>query len=127
MQKVDLIKRIRIGEYTQDQLLGWVGALPNNKRIPPNDIKVGDVYMHPIFNHPFMFLEDKDGYWSCTLLTTDETFEGILTKCYSRFFPTSFISTIIFTVVEPMGIFMGVYDNPNHIKQIVRELKMSLL
>jgi len=78
MDKLTLKEKVSKGDYTKQQLLGWIQALPGSTGShKPNSIKVGDVYMHPIFKHPYVFLENKGEYWICGLLTTDGDFEKL--------------------------------------------------
>ncbi len=44
--------------------------LPYNKKNPTRN-KVGDVIMHPVFKHPYVLLEKKEGYWVAALFTSE--------------------------------------------------------
>ena len=60
-------------------------------------------------------------------MTSDEEFEQVLEKCKSRFFDTSYITKVIFTVGEPLGSFVGVYENNAHLKEVSEKLKRILI
>jgi len=125
MTKEDLILRLSESNYQYDnkKLLGWVRALPNYKKSDPNVLKIGDVFMHPIFNHPYVLLQCNKGVWVCTLLTSNGELTEVLCKCESRFFYDSYISKVLFTITEPFGSFMGVYENNVQLREIKNELK----
>lgn len=129
MDKQQLIDKVKtLNNIDKNQLLGWLQALPNSTNRPkPNTNKVGDVYMHSIFNHPYVLLEQKDGEWICGLLTSEPTCKDILEPCQSRFFGTNFFTKVIFTVNEINGSFLGVYENPKHLKKITTELRKVLM
>jgi hypothetical protein len=130
MDKQQLIDKVKaLNTIDKTQLLGWLNALPNtsNKPPKPNANKVGDVYMHTIFNHPYVLLEQKDGVWICGLLTSEATCKDILEPCQSRFFGMNFFTKVIFTVNEINGSFLGVYENPKHLKKIIIELRKVLI
>lgn len=130
MDKQQLIDKVKaLNTIDKTQLLGWLNALPNtsNKPPKPNTNKVGDVYMHSIFNHPYVLLEQKDGEWICGLLTSEPTCKDILEPCQSRFFNNNFFTKVIFTVNEISGSFLGVYENPKHLKKITTELRKVLM
>jgi hypothetical protein len=60
MEKEEIIKRIKEGEKNTDKILSWVTCLPNSTGSrKPTIIRVGDVFMHPIFRHPYVILEKK--------------------------------------------------------------------
>ena len=112
----------------KDKLLGWINSMPKTGgKVVPSSYKVGDVFMHPIFQHPYILLENKNKLWMCVLLTSDSEFREILEPCESRFFDTSFICKSLFTTKEPIGSFMGVYENLQHLKKIHKGLKELFL
>jgi hypothetical protein len=127
MDKQQLTDKIKNKNYSHEQLLGWVNALPGGGgKVKPIKFKKGDVHMHPIFNHPYVLLDKKDENWICGLLTTESTCPEILSKCKSRFFSDSYFTKMIFTTKTPIGSFMMVYENPKHIKEVLTELKEIL-
>ena len=124
MDRQELIHKISTTSYTKDQLLGWVNALPKetvNRK--PSSVKVGDVFMHSAFKHPCVILQKKNEDWLCGLLTTEETCTEILEPCESRFFSTSFFTKALFTVKEPVGHFVNVYDNSKQLRMVLFKLK----
>lgn len=124
MDKQELIHKISTTSYTKDQLLGWVNALPKelvNRK--PNSVKIGDVFMHSAFKHPCVILQKKKDDWLCGMLTTEETCTEILEPCESRFFQNSFFTKALFTVKEPIGMFVNVYDNPKQLRKVLLKLK----
>ena len=124
MDKYQIIDKVNNkGDLAKKDLLHMLKLLPNYDKVRPNNIKKGDVYMHPIFQHPYIFIEEKDSYWICTLLTSDSKYEQVLEKCDSRFFTESYITKTLFTLSEKMGSFMGVYDNNRHLSKITKNLK----
>ena len=125
MDKAQLVEKIKGKNYTHEQLIGWINCLPGSTGTKkPTVNKVGDVFMHPIFLHPYVLLEkNKDGIWICGLLTTDEKYEQILEPCNSRFFSTSFFTKTLFTLSAPIGAYCNVYDNNKHLKSIIKSLK----
>ena len=126
MTKEYIIDRIDEGKYTPEQLKGWVGALPGKKggAIRPNEVRVGDVFIHDIFSHPYILLEKHDeGWWLCGLLTTDSACEEIYCSSRSRFFADSYFTRVLLSVKEHTGAFYGVYDNNRHLKTVTEGLK----
>jgi hypothetical protein len=125
MNKDYIIEKIEKNDFTPEKLLGWVKALPGAKnKLKPVTNKVGDMYMHNVFQHPYILLEQKpDGYWICGLLTSEETCNEILYKTESRFLHESYFTRALFTVTEPTGTFYGVYDNEKHLKKVLSDLK----
>lgn len=126
MDKNILIEKIKKGTYSQEQLLSWVNCLPAavEKRKPKFN-KVGDVYMHPIFQHPYVLLEKKDGMWICGLITSESKCPEILEPCRSRFIKDYFTKTL-FTASEIQGSFINNYDNTRHLKKILVKLRLTL-
>lgn len=60
MEKNLLLEKIKKGDYSQQQLLSWITAMPGttlNRK--PIEYKVGDVLMSSIFKHPFVLLQRK--------------------------------------------------------------------
>jgi len=123
MEKKELYDKVLDGDYDTKKLLGWINSLPNTRMSPPDKIKKGDVFMHPIYKHPYVFLEKKDDRWLCTTLTSNGEFEEVLCKGNSRFFKDSYIVKILFTVTTPIGSFMGVFDNNTQLNKVTKQLK----
>jgi hypothetical protein len=124
MDKKLLLDKVKKGNYTSDQLLNWIQCLPGSTGThKPSINKVGDVYMHPVFQHPYVLLERKGDVWICGLLTTDEKYEQILEPCKSRFFVTSYFTKTLFTMNEPIGAYCNVFDNNQQIKKVIKQLR----
>lgn len=127
MDKQILLEKVKSGKYSQEQLLGWIGALPGTlKSVNPTQSKVGDVHMHPIFAHPYVLLERTATGWICTLLTSEETCTEILEPCDSRFFTGSYFTRALFTYTDPQGRFMAPFDNNRQLTSIYKKLKNHL-
>lgn len=128
MDKNLLLDKITSPSYKYDasQLKSWVKSLPASSGIKPKTLKKGDIFMHPIFHHPYVFIEKKDNYWLCTLLTSNGEFEEVLEKCKSRFFTESYLTKTLFTITNPVGSFIGVYDNNRHLGEVLIKLKETL-
>ena len=127
MDKATLLEKIKSGNYTKEQLLGWIGAMPGStKALNPVEAKLGDVYMHPIFLHPYVLLEKTSTGWICSLLTTESTCSEILEPCQSRFFQDSFFTRVLFTYTDPQGRFMAPFENSKQLNSIYRKLKNHL-
>jgi hypothetical protein len=124
MDKQLLTEKIKKGNYTPEQLLNWVSCLPSTAGTrKPNKHKVGDVFMHPVFQHPYVLLEKKGDVWICGLFTTDSKYEQILEPCKSRFFATSHFTKTLFTLYEPVGSFHNVFDNNPQLKKVIKQLR----
>jgi hypothetical protein len=124
MDKSILIEKIKTGNYNKEQLLSWVQCLPGSTASrKPRKNKVGDVYMHPVFQHPYILLENKKTHWLCGLITTESKCPEILEPTQSRFFEGQFITKTIFTATEIVGTWANVYDNNKHLKSVLVKLK----
>jgi hypothetical protein len=124
MDKSTLIEKIKLKNYSHDQLLGWVNALPgSNITRKPSESKVGDVYMHPIFLHPYILLEQQEEHWLCSLITSDENCPEILEACKSRFFNNNYFTKVLFAQTENKGSFVNVYENDEHVRKVTKKLK----
>jgi hypothetical protein len=125
MEKEEIIKRIKDGEKNIDKILSWVTCLPNSTSSrKPTVIKVGDVFMHPIFRHPYVILQKKETEFICVLLTTNANCTEAIEKCKSRFFSESYFTKVIFTVGNPgEHSFMNVFESKSQIKSIHTRLK----
>lgn len=126
MDKDNLIRIVTSGEdFTKEQLINWVKALPNNTRSKsPTDYKIGDVLMHPVFKHPYVLLKkSKQDGWFCGLMTTDSDNPQILEPCQSRFFgEDKFFTKVLFVTVGITGYFLNTYDNNSHLKIVYEKL-----
>ena len=128
MDKQALLEKIKSGNYTKEQLIGWITALPGSSmKVKPNEYKAGDVLMHQVFKHPFVLLKKRKEDWICGLLTSEENFPDILEPCNSRFFSKEYFVKSLFTASEIQGTYMGNYDNPKHIREVLIKLKQILL
>ena len=121
-----IIDKIKTGDFTGDKVIGWLNALATSNFMTPNENKVGDVYMHVIFKHPYVLLEQKENRWVCGLLTSNENCDTILCKAESRFFENALFVETLFLVGEPRGVFYGIYDNNKHIKKVLKKLRKTL-
>ena len=126
MDKVQLTEKIKTGNYSKEQLLAWVQCLPGSTATrKPTKNKVGDVYMHPVFQHPYILLEDKKTHWLCGLITTESKCPEILEPTQSRFFEGQFITKTIFTATDIVGAWANIYDNSRHLKEVLVKLKQT--
>jgi hypothetical protein len=125
MDKTQLIDKVKnLQTIDKNQLLAWLQSMPNSENKPkPTVNKVGDVYMHNIFKHPYVLLSKSGEEWTCGLLTSESTCTEILEQCNSRFFGTNYFTKTMFTANEISGSFLGVYENPKHLKKILSDLK----
>jgi hypothetical protein len=124
MNKAELIEKLKANDLpSKEKLISWVTCLPGSTASKkPKKSKVGDVYMHPIFQHPYILLENRKEYWICGLLTTESKCPEILEPVKSRFFE-GYITKTMFTASEIVGAFANPYDNPKHIREIREKLK----
>jgi hypothetical protein len=126
MDKVTLLEKIKKGGYNQQQLESWVGCLPgSSSNRKPKFHKVGDVFMHIVFNHPYVLLEKREGFWVCGLMTSESKCPEILEECRSRFFE-GYITKTLFTASEIPGSFINNYDNTRHLKKVLVKLRETL-
>ena len=124
MDKLQLQEKVKSGNYSKEQLLSWIGCLPGTSAArKPKRNKIGDVYMHPIFQHPYVLLENKKTYWVCGLLTTESKCPEILEPTKSRFFEGQYFTKTIFTATEIIGSWANTYDNNKHLKEVTQKLK----
>lgn len=99
--------------------------LPYNKKNPTRN-KVGDVIMHPVFKHPYVLLEKKEGYWVAALFTSERKCKEILEKCDSRLFDDNYITRTLITIENPFGSFIYPYDNLEQLKRAHKELTAAM-
>jgi hypothetical protein len=128
MDKATLIKTIKEAKEmpSKDKLLAWIACLPGTSSVrKPAKNRVGDVYMHPIFQHPYVLLENRKTYWVCGLLTSESKCPEILEPVQSRFFEGYFTKTL-FTATELTGPWINVYDNRKHLKSVLTKLRDCL-
>ena len=124
MTKDVLLSRIDNGDFDAARLRKWIKALPgSNGSHEPAESRVGDVYMHPVFKHPYLLLKHTDEGWLCTLMTSNGDFKEVLEKCQSRFFEHSYITKVMFTITDPDGVWCNVYDNVDHVTSIHKKLR----
>jgi hypothetical protein len=125
MDKIQLIDKVtNMATLDRDKILGWVKALPSSGlKVKPTHYTVGDVLLHPIFQHPYVLLQKKKDMWICAMLTSEANCAEILEATQSRFFDNNFFTKIIFTIKEPDGSMMGVYENKKHLRKIHADLK----
>lgn len=127
MHKVAIIDKIKKGGYKQAELIKWIQMLPGSSASrKPTRNKKGDVYMHPVFKHPYVLLEKKKGYWLCGLLTTEPECSEILEPCVSRFFGGSYFTRVLFTQIQPVGTYCNIFDNAKQLKSVLIELKATM-
>jgi hypothetical protein len=81
--------------------------------------------MHVVFNHPYILLEKRDGFWVCGLMTSESKCPEILEACCSRFFE-GYITKTLFTASEIQGSFINNYDNTRHLKKVLVKLRETL-
>ena len=128
MDKTQLLEKVKSGKYSQEQLIGWITALPNSvMKNKPIKNKVGDVMMHEVFKHPYILLKERKGYWVCGLLTSNGDCPEVLEKCNSRFFSESFITKTLFTVEIVHGSLIGIYENSKHLREVHTKLRQILI
>lgn len=128
MDKEILIQKVKEGKFDNNKLITWIGSLPNDSlKAKPISYKVGDLFFHNIFKHPYVLLEKKKDNWICGLLTSNGECDEVLEICKSRFFSDSYITKALFTVSEIKGAYIGSYDNNRHLKDVLRKLKEELL
>lgn len=127
MEKIELLEKIRTmdkNNMDKHKILGWVNSLRGTVATKkPIKYKRGDVFMHPVFKHPYVLLEYKDNQWLCGLLTTEAECSEILEPCKSRFFSDSFFTKVLFTTQEPLGNFANIFDNTRQINSVLKQLK----
>jgi len=124
MDKNILLEKVKAGNYSKEQLMGWIGCLPNTAlKIKPTEWKSGDVLMHSFFIHPYVLLKKTKDGWLCGLFTSNEGCPEILEQAQSRFFSASYFTKTLFITSEVHGSFMGVYENQKHLREVLIKLK----
>lgn len=127
MDRKQLVDKINKGGYSKEQLISWVNSVQTSTESrKPSKNKIGDVYMSPIFQHPYILLEKKGDSWLCGLMTSNEHFPDNLCECQSRFFEGKFITKTLFIATELKGSFLNTYDNNKQLKEVLRQLKQIL-
>jgi hypothetical protein len=122
-----IIDKIKNGNVSNEKILSWLNAMPNPlPKLKPIEYKIGDVFMHNVFHHPYVLLEKKGDMWLCGLLTSEESCTEILCEVKSRFLINSYFTRALFTVVIPQGSFYGVYDNKRHLSSVLKKLKKMM-
>lgn len=113
----------------KSKVIGWVKVLPATSSRKPTVYKVGDVFMHVMFKHPYILLKKTKLGWICGLITSESGCPEILEACQSRFFPedVSYFTRALFTTVEIQGTFLNNYDNNRHLKEVHKKLKEILI
>jgi hypothetical protein len=128
MDREYIIEKLENGEPTKQKLLGWLRALPpTSAKIRPNTYKVGDVFMHTVFHHPYVLMEKSGNMWICGLLTSEPSCAEILCETRCRFFNQNYFTRSLFTVSVPTGSFYGVYDNKRHLNSVLKKLKKMFI
>jgi hypothetical protein len=125
MDKFELIKKLEgLGSsLDKSKIMAWVKCLPGTcSNRNPTKFKRGDVFIHAIFNHPYVLLKETPEGWICVLLTSEEKCSEVLEKASSRFFPDSYFTKCVFTMESPRG-FMNPFDNPKQINSIEKKVK----
>lgn len=128
MNKLNLIDKVNLmtkDNFDKEKLKSWIMCLEGTStgRVNPTVYKKGDVFMHPVFKHPYVLLEKKGAYWVCGLFTTEATCKEIIEPCNSRFFATSYFTRVLFTVEEPVGNFCNPFENQKQITSVYKQLK----
>ncbi len=128
MNKSELLQNITTKSYNKVQLIEMVKKLPGSSkpRLKPTTPKIGDVYMHSVFNHPVVLCKKQGQMWYGIMLTTESKCESLLEPCQSRFFTNSYITTTI-TSFKKMPMFLGTYDNNKHIREVYKRIKSIML
>jgi hypothetical protein len=148
LSKDEFLNKVKSGTFSKVEVESWVEELsdtpltkvaPGKTRVQepisdntlqiraiklkPISFKKGDVFMHPIFRHPYVLMEKKRGFWICGLLTSESNCSEILERVKSRFVEESYYTKVMFTVTEPIGNFMFPMENSKQIKSILITLK----
>lgn len=128
MDKLQLLDKVNsLQTIDKSQLISWIKSMPNSESRPsPTTNKIGDVYMHSIFKHPYVLLAKRGEVWLCGLLTSSSDCCEILEQGQSRFFSTSYFTKSLFTITNVQGNFLGVYENKKHLKKVFDSLKKIL-
>lgn len=123
-QLLEKVNTIDKNNFDKTKLVAWVSCLEGAvKKIKPKTYKKGDVLMHQVFAHPYILLHKKSDEWVCGLLTSESTCTEIIEPCESRFFSDSYFTKVIFTAKEPLGQFMGVFENVKQCNSVFKKLK----
>lgn len=124
MDKQLLLKKLKEGNPDKKKIIAWVENLPETVgRIKPTFPIRGDVYMHPIFKHPYVLLKHVGGQWKCGLLTTESKCNEILEPAQSRLFKDNYFTKTLFTQEDIQGGYISNYEHHAHLTQVYRKLK----
>lgn len=127
MTKEFILDRIKKGSYSQKELIGWMECLPvlaDSRK--PSEHKVGDVFMHSVFKHPYVLLKKTKEDYICGLMTSNEEFPDNLCECESRFFRGKYFTKVLFKSSGISGSFINVYENQKHLREVLKSLKNIL-
>ncbi len=128
MTKEEIINKVHAQMPDKPTLINWLRSLPRDaEKRKPNVEKIGDVFSHSVFQHPYILLHKTKDFWICGLMTSNGEYPDILCECKSRFFQDKHITRTIFTVTEVQGSFINVYDNTKHLKEVYRTLLKTFL
>lgn len=126
MDKSDIIEKIKNKDYTEEKLIAWIQCIPGSSATrKPTKTKIGDVFVHPVFRHPYVVIGKKKKDYICVLMTTESSFEGIIEPCNSRFFPGNYFTSTVFKTSEIAGAWANTFDNPKQltkIREIIKEI-----
>lgn len=129
MEKNDLYEKVNelsIDKANKSKILKWIKALPtNNFRVRPTHYRIGDVFMHPFFQHPIVLMKRIQNGFICGLLTSNPNCTVALSKCDSRLFYESYWAPTL-TIINDSDLdtfrFYGLYDNDKEIQLIYESL-----
>ena len=76
-----------------------------------------------MFAHPVVLLKRNREMWICAMMTSNRLCPEMLEPCQSRFFANSYLVKTLVIVSEIPNRFMGVYDNPPHLREVFTKLK----
>lgn len=129
MTKKLLLERINSPsfQFKKEELLTWIGCLPNIKMVHPKEYRIGDILMHPIFTHPMVLTRKRGDNYLCLMMTSNSIPNATI-QAKSRFVDTYFCNIIMevhISVIESSE-FMGIYNNNKHLREVFTEIKLKL-